>query len=429
VNLGEKTSAANNKKTGHTKGAVYTKVALIEFNPRSRDHIANRLKWKYDWAPAELTSTGKAKIDEKILGALTEWPEARQLAELFLIQKRLDQLAEGDEAWLKHEKNGWVHHNINPNGANGGRATHSRFNITQVPKVGSRFGEECRELFEVPPGWVLLGVDASSLELRCLAHYMSPWDDGAYGQAVVSGKEEDGTDVHSLNTQAIGLEPQKVYVISGKQQKGRNCGKTFIYAFLYGAGDEKIGITVGVSDDEIEVLIQQNQKKVVYFKKRLTKDGRKVTKKLVATCIKGALTKAKFLAKTPALNELRKKVEKVSERGYLKGLDGRYVFVRSKHSALNLLLQGAGALVCKKWIVTTEQLLLEQGLKHGWDGDFAFLIWAHDELQIAVRDGVDREQVAATARRAMKITEQFFGFKCPLDIGEPKTGRNWKETH
>jgi DNA polymerase-1 len=247
---GEVVSKANNRKTGHTIGAVYSKVLINEFNPQSRDHIADRLKAKYGWQPTEFTDGGKPKIDEKVLNKL-EYPEAKPLAELFLILKRIGQIAEGKEAWLKKEKDGWIYHRLNPNGAVTGRATHSGPNISQVPKVGSRYGKECRALFGMIEGvqpWkdgVLYGVDVAGLELRCLAHYMARYDKGAYGLAVVEGKEEEGTDVHSINTRALGMDPKKVYTISGKDQTGRNCAKTFIYAFLYGAGDEKIAKTVG----------------------------------------------------------------------------------------------------------------------------------------------------------------------------------------
>jgi DNA polymerase-1 len=164
-------------------------------------------------------------------------------------------------------------------------------------------------------------VDVAGLELRCLAHYMAAYDKGEYGRAVIEGKEADGTDVHSLNTRAIGMDPKTVYTVNGKQQTGRNCAKTFIYAFLYGAGPEKIGKTIG--------------------------KGMKAGKRTIS----------EFLARVPALKALKEAVAKAAERGYLKALDGRHMHIRSKHAALNTLLQGAGALICKKWIVETGRLL------------------------------------------------------------------------
>lgn len=436
---GEKVSKANNSKTGHTIGAVYSKVLINEFNPQSRDHIADRFKTKYGWQPTAFTDGGKPQVDEKVLGAL-DYPEAKPLAELFLIQKRVAQIAEGKESWLSNVKDGFAHYRLNPNGAVTGRATHSGFNVTQVPKVGSKWGKECRSLFGLIEAalrkkglwkrWskgVLFGTDVAGLELRALAHFMSRYDDGAYGIAVVEGKEADGTDVHSLNAKALGLDPQGVYVITGKQRKGRDAAKTFIYAFLYGAGDEKIGVTVGVSDDEIAIMLTHG-KQVFIAKKRLNREGRKPTKRLLATLIKGAITKAQFLEKTPALKSLQEAVQKACKRGHLIALDGRHVHVRSPHAALNTLLQGAGALVCKKWMIETERLMLAEGLKHGWDGDFAILIWAHDELQIACRTPEIAEIADRCSKQAIKLTEAYFGFRVPLDCSG-KTGRTWADTH
>jgi DNA polymerase-1 len=398
VYQGEVVSKANNRKTGHTIGAVYSKVLIQEFNPQSRDHIADRLKAKYGWQPTEFTDGGKAKIDETVLNGL-EYPEAKPLAELFLIIKRIGQIAEGEKAWLKHEKNGWIHHRLNSNGAVTGRATHSKPNISQVPKVGSRYGKECRELFGLVSGvcpWpegVLYGSDVAGLELRCLGHYTYPYDKGAYGRAVVEGKEEDGTDVHSISSRALGLEPQRVYTLSGKQQKGRNAGKVFKYALVYGAGGPKLAKIAGKPE----------------------KQGYAVLKS--------------FLEKMPALKSLREAVEGACKRGYLIGLDGRHMHVRSPHSALNTLLQGAGALVCKKWIVETDRLLADvYKLHHGWDGDYAFLIWAHDELQIACRNAEIAAHVDAAAKHAIKTTEAYFNIRVPLDVGG-KTGVTWKDTH
>jgi DNA polymerase-1 len=197
---GEVVSKANNKKTGHTIGAVYSKVLINEFNPQSRDHIANRLKAKYGWQPTEFTDGGKPKIDEKVLGSL-DYPEAKPLAELFLIEKRIGQIAEGTEAWLKHEKDGWIHHRLNPNGAVTGRATHSKINVTQVPKVGSRYGKECRALFGMIEKASASRV-VGPVEGRCPIRVGRCWlraalsrplhgayDKGEYGRAVIEGKE------------------------------------------------------------------------------------------------------------------------------------------------------------------------------------------------------------------------------------------------
>jgi DNA polymerase I-like protein with 3'-5' exonuclease and polymerase domains len=202
----------DNKKLEVKAGDTRTYYKTVVFNPGSRQHIQRCLETKYGWKPEVFTPSGQAKIDEETLKRL-EYPEAKKLAEWFLVEKRIGQLAEGDQAWLKLERNGKVHGSYNTNGAVTGRATHSNPNIAQVPSGSAEYGRECRELFGCPPGWKLVGADYSGLELRCLAHYMATFDNGAYGREVVEG------DVHTANQKAAGLPT-------------RNNAKTFIYAFL-----------------------------------------------------------------------------------------------------------------------------------------------------------------------------------------------------
>lgn len=190
----------------------YQKIKLTVFNPGSRQHIAHRLKALYNWEPTEFTEKGQAKIDETVLGKLP-WPEAKLLKEYFAVGKILGMVAEGDNAWLKLVRNGKIHGEVITNGAVTGRATHRNPNVAQTPAVGALFGRECRELFRPEAGKVEVGIDVSGLELRMLAHYLSRWDDGAYGRVVCEG------DVHTVNQQAAGLD-------------SRSIAKTFIYAFL-----------------------------------------------------------------------------------------------------------------------------------------------------------------------------------------------------
>ena len=362
----------NNKTRGYVKGVPVAKTKTIEFNPSSRDHIADRLITLYGWKPTDFTEGGKPQVDEIVLGKLI-YPPCKQLTEYLLVQKRISQLNEGGQAWMKCEKKGKIHGSINPNGAVTGRATHSYPNISQVPSGNSPYGKDCRELFTVPPGWSLVGADASGLELRCLAHFMAKWDGGKYAEVLLGG------DIHTENQKAAGLDT-------------RNQAKTFIYAFLYGAGDAKIGSIVGGT----------------------ASDGRKL--------------KAKFLRSLPALGRLVEAVQQAAKRGYLIGLDGRKVHVRSSHAALNTLLQSAGALVCKKWLVILEDVLQAHDFKHGWDGDYAFCAWSHDEVQIACRTKEIAEEIAQIATRCVELAGQHFEFRCPT-AGESKIGLNWSDTH
>ena len=362
-----------NKARGYKAGVPVHRSKIVEFNPCSRDHIADRLQNLYGWKPEKFTDGGKPMVDEVVLSGLA-YPPCKLLTEYLLVAKRIAQLAEGAQAWLKLVKKGRIHGSINPNGAVTGRATHAYPNIAQVPSSSSPYGHECRELFEIPEGWsALVGADASGLELRCLAHFMAKWDGGAYGDVLLNG------DIHTENQKAAGLPT-------------RNNAKTFIYAFLYGAGDAKIGSIVGGTDA----------------------DGKKLKKK--------------FLKSLPALGKLVEAVKESAKKGYLKGLDGRHLHVRSTHAALNTLLQSAGALVCKKWLVILEEELKARGLKHGWDGDYAFCGWIHDEVQIACRTPEVAQLVAELAPECVTKAGEFFNFRCPL-AGEAKVGKNWSQAH
>ena len=355
----------NNKTRGYVKGELTYKTKEIVFNPASRDHIADRLITKHGWKPEELTDGGKPKVDETVLSALP-FPEAKLLAENFTIEKRLGQLAQGSQGWLKKVKNGRIHGRVNTNHAVTGRATHSSPNVAQVPGVNAPYGKECRSLFTAPEGRVLLGFDASGLELRCLAHYMARYDNGAYGYEILNG------DIHTANQKAAGLET-------------RNQAKTFIYAWLFGAGNAKIGSIVGGNEN------------------------------------KGAYLKAKFLKAVPAIKDLSNSVKSKADAGFLYGLDRRKIHVRSAHSALNTLLQGAGAAICKKMIVYMDRLFKSRGLDVQWHA------WVHDEVQLSCPPEIV-EEVGYTCIDAIKKTEKFFNFRIPLD-GEFNVGRNWAETH
>ncbi len=346
-------------------------IKEIPFNPGSRQQIADRLIRKYNWKPTEFTEKGSVKVDDDIIGAL-EYPEAKPLTEFLTINKRIGQLAEGRKAWLKVEKDGWIHGSVITNGAVTGRCTHASPNMAQVPTVVSPYGKECRSLFIVPDGFSLVGFDASGLELRCLAHFMALYDSGAYAKILLEG------DIHTSNQEAAGLPD-------------RDVAKRFIYAFLYGAGNEKIGKVVSKGAAE------------------------------------GKRLRAKFLKSLPALDSLIRDVKlSAKRRGWLKGLDGRRVPVRAQHAALNSLLQHAGAMIMKQAnVFLYEELTFEQGLK--WGTDWAKVLDVHDEGQNQVRCGLE-EQVGTTAVKCITRAGEHFGFRCPLD-GEYKVGKNWAETH
>lgn len=376
----------NNKSRGYVKGQMTYKVKVVEFNPSSRQHIAKVLKEKHGWQPKEFTDKGEPKVDDDVLASL-DYPEANILSEYFLIQKRLGQLVEGGEGLMKRvQKDGRIHGEVITNGAVTGRMTHRRPNMAQVPANRSPYGKRFREIFVPRAGWVLVGCDADALELRCLAHYMATFDDDAYTEVVLSGKQENGTDMHSVNCHAIGFDPKT----------HRDMAKKWFYAFIYGAGDYKLGLILGV--------------------KGIDEDIRKA----------GLKSRKKFLRSLPALVTLTAKVaEKVKAKVGLKGIDGRRLACRSTHSALNTLLQAAGAIAMKVALVTLEEDLISMGFVHGQD--YAYCANIHDEWQIEARPEV-AEIVGKTAAEAIYKAGVKLGFRCPLK-GNYKVGRNWKETH
>ena len=348
------TSGRTHKKTGKP-----LKDIVEPFNPGSRQQIAERLIEK-GWKPEKFTEKGSVIVDETTLEGL-DFPEAKAIAEYLMLQKRIAQI----ESWIEHiQPDGRVHGKVITNGAVTGRMTHHSPNMAQVPNTGAIYGAECRNLWTVEKGCKLVGIDASGLELRMLAHYMN---DNAYTNEVVSG------DIHTANQTAAGLET-------------RNQAKTFIYAFLYGAGAAKIGKIVGGSAKEGQKLITN------------------------------------FLRNTPKLERLRDKVAKAyAARGVLLGLDGRKLLVRSEHSALNTLLQGAGAIAMKKALVLLQKDLTNRKIP------FKLVANVHDEWQIEVPEQY-ADEVGQSGVRAIQNAGLEFKMNCPL-TGEYKIGDTWKETH
>ena len=357
------------KKAGHKDADIRRgppKEKVTPFNPDSRQQIARCLIDKYGWEPEVFTPNGQPQVDESILKALPH-EEAKMLVDYLTISKRIGQLAEGNEAWLKLEDHGRIYGRVNTMGTVTSRCSHSRPNVAQVPAVYAPYGKECRGLFTAGDRKVLVGADASGLELRCLAHYLHRYDGGIYADIIVDG------DIHTANQKAAGLET-------------RDQAKTFIYAWLYGAGPQKIGSIVDGG----------------------VKDGQRLM--------------TRFLSKMPALKHLKSAIEKtLKSRGYLVGLDGRHIPIRSKHSALNALLQCAGAVLMKQATVDARRLHRMEQL------DAHQVAHIHDEIQYEVALA-DAERVGELTVKAIQEAGTPFGFKCPLD-GEYKIGRDWSETH
>jgi len=390
------TPKANNKKLGYVKGVSMKKTKDIVFNPGSRDHIARWLKRKYGWKPDAYTDGGKPAVDESVLSKL-DYPEAKMLAEYFLLDKRLGMLeGKGGKGLIPAAKKGKgrIHGSVTTNGAVTRRCTHSSPNMAQIPAVTVPYGKEFRELLHAPEGYSLLGWDASGLELRCFAHYMARYDGGKYTQVVLQG------DIHWTHTTALGLVQEGVTYDPHNPVHafGRNkVAKRVIYAYLYGAGPEMIG----------EIVMPNGT----------PEEKRKAGKRLTA----------EFLKRTPALKRLKEDLKRVvaKRKMHVMAIDGGLLKVRSDHSALNTLLQSAGAIAVKLATIIYYDKLVAQGLVSGVD--FMLVAHVHDEVQTLVKKGLE-DVVGQTAVAAMREAGEALGFLCPLD-GEYKFGANWAETH
>lgn len=352
------------------------KAKVEVFNPGSRLQISQRLIARYGWQPTEMTPDGKPRVDEAVLSSL-DYPEAKLLSDYLTIQKRLGQLADGDEAWLKLVGNdGRIHGRVNTNGAITGRCTHRNPNMAQIPSA-----PEYRSLFVAAKGWDLVGVDAAGLELRCLAHYLGRYDGGEYAKQILEG------DIHWANAIAFGLTKDTVQDKANPEHKAaRNQAKGAIYALIYGAGNDKLGMVLG---------------------------GNKKT---------GAKARANFEAKVPAYLRLKEDVAAaLAKNGFLRGLDGRPLYPRSEHAALNTLLQSAGAVVMKLACVLAWDEFESAGL------EVEQVAAVHDEYQFMALPN-DSTRVGKIVAQAIRQAGKAYDFRCQLD-GEYRVGANWAETH
>lgn len=395
-------------KEERATGAPYCKVKLVSFEPGSRDMIANRLKVLFGWVPAEFTEKGKPKVDETTLGGL-DYPVVKKLIRYLTVTKLLGTIATGDKAWLKRvSDDGRIHSPVIPNGAVTGRMTHAD-HMAQVPKIkvdaeGNRllgydggYGVESRSLFIAPPDKRLVGVDAEGLEMRELAHYMARYDGGAYVEAVVNGDKKLGTDAHSMNQKALGM-------------RTRDGAKTWLYAYVYGAGDLKLG-KIFYEDMTEEWRDSFNRKH---------KPGNDRERALIRLGTKG---RKQIEQGIPALGKLQEAVKAAGNK--LRSHDGRLLHVRSNHAKLNTLLQGGGAVVMKKALVLAYDTFLSRGWK--WGDEFAFVVNVHDEFQMeAAPEHAD--EVGQIAAEAIVKAGEAFGLRCPL-AGSADVGQSWADTH
>lgn len=350
----------SNKTQGYHEGCVSTR--LKEFNPTSRDHIAWVMKTFYEWTPSQFGESGKPTIDETVLKEIGT-PIAIQFYRALELTKQLGMLSEGKNAWLKLVRHNRIHHNCSVS-TNTHRCAHRNPNLAQVPS-----NLEFRKLFTATPEMVMVGADLAGIELRMLAHYLARYDGGRYGDVLLNG------DIHQVNADKIGISRRLV--------------KTVTYAFLYGAGDQKIGFSY-------DPLLSPNEAKK-----------------------KGAEIRDAYVAAIDGLDKLLKAVKQAGAKGSIKSIDGRKISVDSPHKALNYLLQSGAGVVAKRWMV-----LCNDGLVLPHTHQLAFI---HDELQWEtepINADVLKEWLEANAIRA----GEYYNLRIPI-AAEGKIGSTWADVH
>ena len=376
------TPKVNNTTRGYVKGVPFRKVMVEEFNPGSRQQIANRLRNQYGWVPEKVTAKGNPVLDDDVLAQLP-YPETKTLAEYMLIDKRLGQIADGNNAWIKlvNSDDLRMHGDVVTNGCITGRCAHRYPNMGQVPAGYSPYGKECRSLFYAPNGWDLIGIDAKALELRCLAGYLALWDNGEYASLVVNPE----VDIHTYNQEQFGVET-------------RDISKRLLYGMLYGCGAVKAGTIIDPNEKDPDKL-----------------------KRLGRNAIDG------FMNGVPALKKLKEQIEStLTERKYLIGLDKRALYCRSSFKGLNVLLQSAGAILMKQVVVNIHNNI-EQNLGLPYGKGWEQLLMIHDEVQLTCYSEYT-EAIREQAMMAFPQAQEFFGFRCLIQ-GDSKVGHTWADTH
>ena len=350
----------NNRTQGYVAGAE--SIRLKELNPTSRDHIAWVLTTHHGWKPSSISLNGKPVVDEIVLKEIGT-DIALQFLRCLELKKALGMISEGVNAWLKLcTTSNRIHHHCSV-ATNTFRCSHRKPNLSQVPA-----DERFRKLFTATPGMVMCGADLAGIELRMLAHYLARYDSGRYADILLNG------DIHQVNADKIGISRRAV--------------KTVTYAFLYGAGDAKIGLSVD---------------------KQLQPDKARA---------KGKEVRAAFIAAIPGLSELLQAVKKRSATGTIMAVDGRKIYVDSQHKALNYLLQCSAGIVAKRWLLITHENLPPTAHQ---------LAFVHDELQYECKKE-DVEDLKFLLEVSAAQAGEYYNLRVPI-AAESKSGANWSEVH
>lgn len=354
------TPKRDNKKQGYFAGAEMQR--LKDFNPSSREHIAWWFKTFQGWKPTKLTPTGKAVIDETVLKEIgTE--EALVFLEILVTQKKLGMVSQGSNAWLKLVKDGRLHHSCFI-GAVTHRMAHSHPNLAQVSS-----DKDCRELFITKPDWKLIDSDLAGIELRLFAHYLHRYDGGRYAKILLE------QDIHQVNADKIGISRRQV--------------KTITYCFLYGGGNQKLGLSYD------SMLPLETAKK------------------------KGAEIRRAYMDAIPGLEKLVEDTKRVAGGGSIRAIDKRQIIVDKEHKALNCLLQASAAVIAKRWL-----LLTHQNIGQTVHERYAFV---HDE-QVLGAPVPNAQFIADVCKLSALQAGEYYNLRLPIEA-DAQIGDNWAQVH
>ena len=358
----EFTPKRNNKTSGYVEGCTFTK--LKELNPTSRDHISWILQTFHGWKPTQMSPTGKPIIDEVILKDIGT-PIAMDFLKCLDITKKLGMISEGTNAWLKLCTTAdRIHHHCSV-ATNTHRCAHRKPNLGQTPSE-----HEFRKLFKASPGQIMVGADLAGIELRMLGHYLGRWSE-SFADTLLHG------DIHQQNADRVGVSRRQI--------------KTITYAFIYGAGDAKIGHSYDSS-------LNENKAKS-----------------------KGKEIREAFVSAIDGLAELLEAIKEASKKGFVRSIDGRKIMVDSPHKALNYLLQSGAGVVAKRWMVINQDTIRQTGLCA------AQLAFIHDELQFECHPDHANDLSASLVYSAAAAGE-YYNLRIPIEA-EAKQGKDWSEVH
>lgn len=425
------------------EGERFVRIEYTTFNPGSRDHLGQRLQAVYGWKPKAFGKDGKPTVDES---TLSEIPEAvipadiRQLIlDYFVVSKTLGTLSKGKKSWLGlATEEGRIHGEMDTCGAVTRRGTHKNPNLSGVPAVlkekvfdehgekvlgpdgkqieravrglPGRYGWECRELFIADDGWEFTDVDCSALELIDLGHYLEPLDKGLFRERVC----DPTRDPHKEHADLAGMT--------------RPDAKTAIYLFVYGGSAYALSLDLTVEPGEVPALLGYKGLPMLLrsLERRFDADFvRKMDDNQKAKLAKARIIILKFEGGIAGIKELKDSVTKAAERGWLRAMDGSRIIVRKPHAALNALLQSAGAITCKIWMMLAHRKLNALGLKSGVD--FKQVLWVHDALSFTHRPGLG-ETIKQVCEEAVAEAGQLLNLRGTYRTAG-HTGKNWAEVH